>query len=223
MSSRRQATHATPRAVRSAPDPRQRWRRPMGYHGHAACVPETAAGEGIWQGVAGTQDPAPARCQGRCPCVPHTTPRTPSTRPDCQEFTLPRTPYLATAIAATLLYSATVAASQFSQVVVFGDSLSDDGNISLANDPAVQPPLRFTTNPGTVGIEHLASNLGLTLAPSLTGGTDYAWGGADDIFYHATAAGAGATAQQLIAQTIAAQITANHVPPELVAAFTAQI
>jgi outer membrane lipase/esterase len=177
---------------------------------------------------------------------------------------MPHTRYLATAIAATLLYSATVAASQFSQVVVFGDSLSDNGNISLASNPAVQPPLRFTTNPGTLGIERLASNLGFTLAPSLTGGTDYAWGdagvltnspgtpaavptissqiagylaggavdgkalysvwgGANDIFYHATAAGAAATAQQLIAQTIAAQIVANHVPPELVAAFTAQI
>ena len=175
-----------------------------------------------------------------------------------------RTRYLATVIAATLLYSAGAVASQFSRVVVFGDSLSDDGNISLATNPAVQPPLRFTTNPGLTGIEHLASNLGLPLAPSLTGGADYAWGGAgvltnspgtpsavptitsqvdtylaggavdgktlysvwggaNDIFYHATAAGASPVAQQLIAQTIAAQIAANHIPPSTVAAFTAQI
>ena len=142
-----------------------------------------------------------------------------------------RTRVLAGAIAAGLLVSASAAAGQFSQLVVFGDSLSDNGNISLATQPALQPPLRFTTNPGLVGIEHVADHLGLTLAPSLTGGTDYAWGGAgintnspgtpaavptltaqvdaylaggnvdgralysiwggaNDIFYHATAAGA---------------------------------
>ena len=175
-----------------------------------------------------------------------------------------RTRHLASVIAATLLYSAGAAASQFSRVVVFGDSLSDAGNISLATNPALQPPLRFTTNPGLTSIEHLASNLGLPLGPSLAGGTDFAWGGAgvlnnspgtpaavptitsqvdaflaggtvdgkalysvwggaNDIFYHATAAGASAAAQQLIAQTIAGQIAANHIPPSMVAAFTAQI
>ena len=175
-----------------------------------------------------------------------------------------RTRHLAGAITAGLLFSATAAASQFSQVVVFGDSLSDNGNISLATAPTLQPPFRFTTNPGKVGIENVASHLGFTLQPSLTGGTDYAWGGAginnnspgtpgtvptltaqvnaylgagkvdgnalysiwggaNDIFYHATAVGAAPVAQQLIAQTIAAQIAANHIPPAMQAAFTAQI
>jgi len=158
-----------------------------------------------------------------------------------------RTRQLAGAIAATLLFSSAAAATDFSKVVVFGDSLSDNGNISLATAPGIQPPLRFTTNPGHVAIENVASKLGLTLSPSLAGGSDYAWGGAgvltnspgtpaavptltsqvnaylaggavdgnalysiwggaNDIFYAATSAGAAATAQQLINQNVAAQI-----------------
>jgi outer membrane lipase/esterase len=178
-----------------------------------------------------------------------------------------RTRQLAGAIAATLLFSSAAAATEFSQIFVFGDSLSDNGNISLATAPGVQPPLRFTTNPGKVGIENVASQLGLELSPSLLGGTDYAWGGAgvltnspgtpsavptvtgqvtaylaagkvdgnalysiwggaNDIFYHATAVGAGAAAQQLIAQAVAAQVAAAEaggLPPSQVPAFTAQI
>ena len=178
-----------------------------------------------------------------------------------------RTRHLAGAIAAALLYSATAAAANFSQVIVFGDSLSDNGNISLATTPTLQPPLRFTTNPGTLGIEHVAGQLGFTLKPSLAGGTDYAWGGAgvltnspgtpgavptltgqvnaflaggavdrnalysiwggaNDIFYAATSAGAAATAQQLIAQNVGAQIAqlqAAGLPPAQVQALTPQI
>jgi outer membrane lipase/esterase len=144
-----------------------------------------------------------------------------------------RTRQLAGAIAATLLFSSAAAATQFDHVIVFGDSLSDAGNISLATAPGIQPPLKFTTNPGNVGIQNVASKLGMTLNPSLAGGTDYAWGGAgvlvnspgtpaavptitnqvgaylaagqvdhnalysmwggaNDIFYHAAAAGVGA-------------------------------
>jgi len=68
------------------------------------------------------------------------------------------------------------AASPFGAEVVFGDSLSDDGNISIASGyPNI---MKFTTNPGPIVDEDLASHYGLTLAPSLLGGTDYAWGGA---------------------------------------------
>jgi outer membrane lipase/esterase len=93
---------------------------------------------------------------------------------------MPRTSCLAGAIVAALLFSASASAAThpFSQVVVFGDSLSDNGNISLASAPGIQPPLRFTTNPGTTTAENVASGLGFTLAPSAAGGTDYAWGGA---------------------------------------------
>lgn len=86
--------------------------------------------------------------------------------------------HLAGAIATTLLFSTAAAATDFSNVIVFGDSLSDGGNISLATAPGIQPPLRFTTNPGTTAAENVAAGLGFTLAPSIAGGTDFAWGGA---------------------------------------------
>src|SRR6201996_6558434 len=91
---------------------------------------------------------------------------------------MPRTRYLAGAITAALLLSSAASAGQFDKVVVFGDSLSDAGNISLATAPQIQPPLRFTTNPGVTSAEIVAANLGLPITPSLLGGTDYAFGGA---------------------------------------------
>jgi outer membrane lipase/esterase len=91
---------------------------------------------------------------------------------------MPRTRYLAGAITAALLFSSAATAGQFDKVVVFGDSLSDAGNLSLATAPQIQPPLRFTTNPGVTTAEIVAANLGLPITPSLLGGTDYAVGGA---------------------------------------------
>jgi outer membrane lipase/esterase len=91
---------------------------------------------------------------------------------------MPRTRYLAGAITAALLFSSAASAGQFDKVVVFGDSLSDAGNISLATAPQIQPPLRFTTNPGVTTAEIVAANLGLPITPSLLGGTDFAFGGA---------------------------------------------
>jgi outer membrane lipase/esterase len=84
--------------------------------------------------------------------------------------------HLAGAITVALLVSTTAAAADFTKVVAFGDSLSDNGNVSLASGSPIAT--RFTTNPGTVAIENIASYFGNSLAPSLTGGTDYAWGGA---------------------------------------------
>lgn len=89
---------------------------------------------------------------------------------------MPRTRYLVGAIAAALLFSASAGATQFSKVVVFGDSLSDNGNLSLALGSPT--PSRFTTNPGTTAAENVAAGLGFTLTPSVTGGSDYAFGGA---------------------------------------------
>ncbi|HEX7814696.1 autotransporter outer membrane beta-barrel domain-containing protein [Dyella sp.] len=91
---------------------------------------------------------------------------------------MPRTRYIAGAITAALLFSSAASAGQFDKVVIFGDSLSDAGNISLATAPQVQPPLRFTTNPGVTASEILAANLGMPVQPSLLGGTDFAFGGA---------------------------------------------
>lgn len=91
--------------------------------------------------------------------------------------------HLACAVALALVGSATFApAAQaanpglFDNVVVFGDSLSDNGNLSLA----LQLPqiMRFTTNPGQTGVEDMANYFGTSLMPSLLGGTDFAFGGA---------------------------------------------
>jgi len=197
--------------------------------------------------------------------------------------------HLACAVALALASSAAFAQSApaavqpsahaglFDNVVVFGDSLSDDGNLDLSCISQGQCPqlpflMRFTTNPGEVAVEHIADYFGTPLTPALMQGTDFAfggagilnnspgtpasvpllptqlgmylqangnkadpntlysvWGGANDVFYAATSGAAAATAQQLIQQTIAAQvqqaIAANLIPnvPAAIAAFTAQI
>jgi phospholipase/lecithinase/hemolysin len=70
-----------------------------------------------------------------------------------------------------------------SAVYAFGDSLSDAGNVSLGtlgNLPVggVYSGGRFTN--GNVWVQDLAQNLGLpAVKPSLAGGTDYAYGGAE--------------------------------------------
>jgi phospholipase/lecithinase/hemolysin len=71
----------------------------------------------------------------------------------------------------------------YSAVYAFGDSLSDAGNISLAtlgNLPVggIYSGGRFSN--GNVWVQDLAQNLGLpAVKPSLAGGTDYAYGGAE--------------------------------------------
>lgn len=81
----------------------------------------------------------------------------------------------------TALPVGAVHASPFTGVTVFGDSLSDDGNIALAsglpNLTGTASFQKFTTNPGDVAVEALAVGLGLPLAPSLLGGQDLAFGG----------------------------------------------
>lgn len=96
------------------------------------------------------------------------------------------------AVCAALLCAGAAHAALFSQLVIFGDSLSDNGNAYIATrgaEPA--PPLytagRFTDGPdtlpaGTAGglwDEVLASLLGEpAVTPFLAGGTNYAVGGA---------------------------------------------
>jgi 3-phytase len=72
--------------------------------------------------------------------------------------------------------------AQYSEIVVFGDSLSDTGNFFIATGGFVTPfPYlegRFSNGP--VWVEVLAEQLGLPApAASLSGGTNYAWGGAE--------------------------------------------
>jgi phospholipase/lecithinase/hemolysin len=75
-----------------------------------------------------------------------------------------------------------VVAGPFSNLVVFGDSLSDIGNIAQA--PLINTPGPFYTNGrfsnGPVYAETLATGLGLPalVRSTVSGGTDYAYGGA---------------------------------------------
>ncbi len=67
-------------------------------------------------------------------------------------------------------------AQEFSDVVVFGDSLSDAGNISAATGGA--PGAGFVTNPDPVWASTVAGAFGAAGRNSLAGGSNHAWGGA---------------------------------------------
>jgi phospholipase/lecithinase/hemolysin len=77
----------------------------------------------------------------------------------------------------------TLPAGGFSAVYAFGDSLSDAGNawIGTLNTVPVSPPYsdgRFSD--GNVWVQDLSQDLGLPpVSASLSGGTDYAYGGAE--------------------------------------------
>ncbi len=98
----------------------------------------------------------------------------------------------------TLVAAAPEQAEAFNQMVVFGDSLSDTGNVFAASGGFFppSPPYdggRFANGP--VWVEYLAGQLGLP-APTARGimpapaGTNYAWGGApsglSEVFYSST-------------------------------------
>ena len=78
-----------------------------------------------------------------------------------------------------------VRAQTFNSVVVFGDSLSDSGNIAQFYTPIarsygfeIPAGTSFTTNPDPVWAEIVAQTFGASGTNSLAGGTNYAWGGA---------------------------------------------
>ncbi len=84
---------------------------------------------------------------------------------------------------AALFASASALAGPYSSLTVFGDSLSDTGNIAIATGGATpqSPPYaagRFSDGP--IWIDVLAAGLGLPggAMPSLAGGNNYAFGGA---------------------------------------------
>jgi phospholipase/lecithinase/hemolysin len=92
---------------------------------------------------------------------------------------------VAAAVAAAKPVAPTGAApgAPFSAMYVFGDSLSDTGNVSLATfgTVPVSPPYadRSFSN-GPVWAQDVAQSIGLpALMPSLAGGTDFAFGGAE--------------------------------------------
>ncbi len=76
----------------------------------------------------------------------------------------------------TVGFAGSASAQSFSDVVVFGDSLSDSGNAALANGlPAGNS---FTTNPDPVWAEIVAGAFGASGSNSLAGGPNYAFAGA---------------------------------------------
>ena len=74
----------------------------------------------------------------------------------------------------------------FRGIVVFGDSLSDTGNVFAVTElvleesiPVSPPYFRGRFSNGPVWVEILAEMLGLKLSPFLKGGTNFAFGGAE--------------------------------------------
>jgi phospholipase/lecithinase/hemolysin len=72
---------------------------------------------------------------------------------------------------------------QITEIVVFGDSHSDTGNLHLATGGFFAPPPAYLGgrwSNGPLWHEIVANGLGVTApAPDIIGGTNYAWGGAE--------------------------------------------
>jgi thermolabile hemolysin len=87
------------------------------------------------------------------------------------------------ALAAALLLgvsAGTLRADPITQMVVFGDSLSDVGNVFAATGSPPAPYYQGHYSNGPIWVERLAADLGLPAPrPSLAGGNDYAFGGAE--------------------------------------------
>lgn len=88
----------------------------------------------------------------------------------------------ASAFAAVALACAATPAAAYTSMTVFGDSLSDTGNIKIATGGAIPaaPYFNGRFSDGPVWIDHLATDLGLPLGAvaALAGGNNYAFGGA---------------------------------------------
>lgn len=82
-------------------------------------------------------------------------------------------------LALSLLLVSPVQAA-YSALYVFGDSLSDNGNAYALSGGTwpLSPPYAEQFSDGPTAAEYLASRLGIALAPSTAGGTNYAVGGA---------------------------------------------
>ena len=72
----------------------------------------------------------------------------------------------------------------FEEIISFGESLSDTGNVFISTQGIPPSPPYFNGRfaNGPIWIDYLANQLGKKVAspaPSLFGGTGYAWGGAE--------------------------------------------
>jgi phospholipase/lecithinase/hemolysin len=86
---------------------------------------------------------------------------------------------LATCCSSALLIGSAAHAANFSAEYVFGDSLSDVGNVYLGSSGSkpASPYVDGQFSNGPVWVQDLAARLGLPpLTPSLAGGSDYAFG-----------------------------------------------
>jgi len=105
--------------------------------------------------------------------------------------------------------------TRYSTIYAFGDSLSDAGNVSIAtlNTIPVSPPYYQASygafglltaavfSDGPVWVQDLSQSLGLgTLAPSLAGGNDFAYGGAEATSTTSTLSGLAQSATSLASQ-----------------------
>src|SRR6516165_7101387 len=73
-------------------------------------------------------------------------------------------------------------ADPITQIVVFGDSLSDVGNTFAAKGITPAPYFQGHYSNGPIWVEQLAARLGLPAPlPALLGGTDFAFGGAETV------------------------------------------
>ncbi|HEY0795029.1 MAG TPA: SGNH/GDSL hydrolase family protein [Acidisarcina sp.] len=92
------------------------------------------------------------------------------------------------AVAAALTTIATAAYGShkpnFDAIYVFGDSYSDVGNIYTATGGTYPAPPYFNGrfSNSQLWVEHLAGTYHLPMTPSLLGGTDFAFGGAEVLF-----------------------------------------
>lgn len=106
-------------------------------------------------------------------------------------------------LAAGLSLAGSAQAALFSNIYVFGDSLSDAGNDLVITGGAVPSPAYYSNGAvtgrfanGENYADRLASQLGLSLAPSVLGGNDYAYGGARSTYVRPDLAALGALSFQ---------------------------
>jgi outer membrane lipase/esterase len=127
---------------------------------------------------------APARCRAGRRVLPSSvreTYKSPTGDNPMASFTRTLT---AAALLAAGLFAGHAHAFPYTSLTIFGDSLSDTGNVSLATGgaqpPASQPYFSGGFSNGLLWTDRLATSLGTPAAavPSLATGTNYAWAGA---------------------------------------------
>ena len=97
-----------------------------------------------------------------------------------REYKIMRITQLSMALALAITASSVAQAQVFSEVVSFGDSLTDAGNTaSVDGNPYTLPGNSWTTNPDSVHSQYLSELLGLGFQNySNAGGSNYAYAGA---------------------------------------------